>query len=215
MKSRIVASLDITDRNSLIELWERIRKNVFAIKINWPTVLACGKSIISEMSKESRVICDFKIADIPNTDKLIMEQIRNEKPFAVIAQAFPGMDSIDSLIENAGEIKIIVVAAMSNPGASKYLNPNFPRIMEDIRERNIYGAVVGGNNIDILRETSRNKGNLKIFSPGIGVQGGSPVSAILNGSDYIIIGRSLYNSSNPEEYVDKINLEIENALATK
>jgi orotidine-5'-phosphate decarboxylase len=38
---------------------------------------------------------------------------------------------------------------------------------------------------------------MAIFSPGVGAQGGDPKQAIAAGSDYLIIGRSIYAEGNP------------------
>ena len=208
MNHKIVASLDITDEKKLISIAEEISNSVFAIKINWPTILSLGKSIIGKLSVFSKVICDLKIADIPNTNRLIIEQISEENPWAVIGHLFPGPDSMKSLVDNSGEIKIIGVASMSNPGSNLYLNPNFENLVSDAITLGCYGIVAPGNDYELLRKISRTKGPLKIFSPGVGAQGGGYKKAISSGSDYVIIGRSIYENPEPLKYI--MNLEGEN-----
>ncbi len=209
MDKRIVASLDITDRRVLLDLASRLSDEIFAIKINWPTILTCGVDIIRELSDFGNVICDLKIADIPNTNRMIMEIIRERNPFAVIAHAFPGLDSIQALLDASEGVKVIGVVSMSNEGAERYLNPLHLKILNDLKNTSAYGIIAPGNDYRILQEIAKNRGNLKIFSPGIGAQGGSPSLAIMNGADYIIIGRNIYNAQNPEAYVRSVNQQIE------
>jgi orotidine-5'-phosphate decarboxylase len=44
----------------------------------------------------------------------------------------------------------------------------------------------------------------KIFSPGSGAQGGNPSAALDAGSDYLIYGRSIVASKNPQAAVKEI-----------
>ena len=207
MESRIVASLDVTDEKSLINIASSIGEHVFAIKVNWPTILSTGKTIIGKLSRYSKVICDFKLADIPNTHRLIMEQLADQNPWAVIAHAFVGRDSLSELVSSG--VRIIGVVSMSNEGSNKHLNPHWKDLMEEARESGVYGIVAPGNNYSLLREITSMKGNMKAFSPGIGAQGGSYIESLKNGSDYVIIGRSIYTSEEPLLEVNKINSGIE------
>ncbi len=201
----LVASLDLVDENKLLNIAKLIEDYVFAYKINWPTILSCGKSIISKLGKYGKVICDLKIADVPNTVDLILRQIESESPWGVIGHLFTGKDSVEAMTRRSGDIKVIGVVSMSNPGASVYVNKNYVSLMEDARSSGCYGIVAPGNNYELLRQISKNKGDLKIFSPGIGAQGGNIREALLAGADYPIIGRSLYGNDDPVGYL--LNLQ--------
>jgi orotidine-5'-phosphate decarboxylase len=50
--------------------------------------------------------------------------------------------------------------------------------------------------LDILKEFSY-KGDIPIYSPGLVTQGGDIKSALENGSNFLIIGRAILNSSDP------------------
>ena len=45
---------------------------------------------------------------------------------------------------------------------------------------------------------------LDIYSPGIGKQGGNAKKAIVNGSDFLIVGRTILNSKNPVRTVKQL-----------
>ena len=48
---------------------------------------------------------------------------------------------------------------------------------------------------------------MNIFSPGIGVQGGNIPEIISAGTDYMIVGRTILNSNNPQAVVKKLQLQ--------
>jgi orotidine-5'-phosphate decarboxylase len=77
----------------------------------------------------------------------------------------------------------------------------FPRLIYNIfyqnsKDCNVDGVVIGGNRLDILKEFSY-KGDIPIYSPGLVTQGGDIKSALENGSNFLIIGRAILNSSDP------------------
>ena len=73
MASRLVLALDETDPARALQVAKGVSPFVSKIKINYPLVLSAGLEIVTEISKFSPVICDFKVADIPNTNRLIAE----------------------------------------------------------------------------------------------------------------------------------------------
>ena len=47
---------------------------------------------------------------------------------------------------------------------------------------------------------------LDIYSPGIGTQGGNAKKAITNGSDFLIVGRTILGSKNPTRTAKQLML---------
>ena len=123
--SRLILALDETDKSKALAIAGSVAGLVDAIKINWPLVLSAGPEIITELSKFSDVICDFKVADIPNTVHLIVEGSVNRGAAAVIVHAFPGSDSLEEAVKTAGDRAVIyAVTEMSHPGGKEFTAPN-------------------------------------------------------------------------------------------
>jgi orotidine-5'-phosphate decarboxylase len=101
--SRLILALDETDEKKALAIAESVSGIVDAIKINWPLVLSAGPEMITKLSKYSDVICDFKVADIPNTVRLIVENSVARGAAAVIVHAFPGSDSLAEAVKAAGD----------------------------------------------------------------------------------------------------------------
>ena len=54
--------------------------------------------------------------------------------------------------------------------------------------------------------------DLTIISPGVGTQGGSAGDTIRAGADYVIVGRSIYQSDDPAAGAKQIADEISSLL---
>jgi orotidine-5'-phosphate decarboxylase len=66
------------------------------------------------------------------------------------------------------------------------------------------GIVIGATKFNIIKEISKLKDEIPIYSPGFITQGGSIVDAVKAGTDYFIIGRYIINSHSPNETLNSI-----------
>ncbi|MCL6091224.1 MAG: orotidine-5'-phosphate decarboxylase [Candidatus Thermoplasmatota archaeon] len=210
MDSKLVIALDVFDADFAVYFARMIGREIFAIKINWPLVMVRGASIISELSQYSRVICDLKIADIPNTNRLIAEKVAENGAWGVISHAFAGSDSLKAVVEAAKNVKVFSVVAMSHPGSGDLISGSLEDLVRISIEADVYGLIAPGNDLDMLKRVKKMAPGMKILSPGIGAQGGSASLAILNGSDYVIVGRSVYDDPDPLMKAREFNREISN-----
>ncbi len=215
MERRLVAALDLVDEGKALDLAREIQDEVFAYKVNWPLVLHSSPDIIRKLSNIGNVICDFKVADIPNTDRLITERVRELGAYAIITHTITGTDSLEAVKRAAGSMKVIAVISMSHPGGSEFINPVGKRLLELALEKDVYGIVVPGNDPVTIARLRKESGNLKLFAPGIGAQGGDPSGAISAGADYLIVGRSIYESPDPVSTVKGINKAIRSAVGSQ
>ena len=67
------------------------------------------------------------------------------------------------------------------------------------------GIIVGATFPKIVNDCKKITGKkLDIYSPGIGKQGGNAKKAIANGSDFLIVGRTILDSKNPVRTVKQL-----------
>jgi orotidine-5'-phosphate decarboxylase len=195
-KNRIILALDVTTHADALRVVEAVRSHVDAIKINWPLVLASGPDMIRKLSHVKDVICDFKIADIPNTNRLIVEQAMSRGASAVICHGFTGDDSVKACVD-AAKGQVFVVTEMSHPGGKQFTAPvadKLAALAKSSGARGIVAPATRPERIAVLREII---GGLEIISPGVGAQGGRASDAIRAGADYIIVGRAIYDAPDP------------------
>ncbi len=205
VKNRLIVALDLYDVERALGLIHEIGDNIYGAKVNWPLIMSEGIGVIRKLSKETRVICDLKLADIPNTVRLITEKAREQGGFAIITHSFTGSDSLSAVVRSAGPMKVFSVVAMSHAGSSEFITPSMDSLIDISIDAGVSGFIAPGNNYEVLRHIRKRAGKLTILSPGIGAQGGDPSLAIRNGADFIIVGRSIYNSENPSSTVRQIN----------
>jgi orotidine-5'-phosphate decarboxylase len=195
-KNRIILALDVTSRADAMRVVEAVKGYVDAIKINWPLILATGPEMIGEMSRVKDVICDFKIADIPNTNKLIVEQAMSRGASAVICHGFTGDDSVKACVD-AAKGQVFVVTEMSHPGGKQFTAPLADKLAALAKSAGARGIVAPATRPERIAALRKIIGDLEIISPGVGAQGGKASDAIRAGADYIIVGRAIYDAPDP------------------
>ena len=201
MASRLVLALDETDPARALSIAKEVSPFVAKIKINYPLVLSAGLDIVTKISEFSSVICDFKVADIPNTNRLITEAVFNAGASGIIAHAFPGPESLKAIREVDSDKELYVVITMSHPKGGDFFR------IEDFCslaiEAGATGVVAPATRPEDVAKVRNLVGGLKIISPGVGAQGGSSKDTLKAGADYIIVGRGIYQSDNPAEAAEK------------
>ncbi len=195
--SRLVLALDETNGEKALKVAESVSDMVDAIKINWPLVLSEGPQMITKLSEFSEVICDFKVADIPNTVKLIVENAVSRGASAVIVHAFTGDDSLRAAVEAAGDAEIFAVTEMSHPGAKMFTAQHAEEMARLGVECGAKGFIAPATRPDRIAAIRSVVGDLKILSPGVGAQGGKASDAIKAGATYAIVGRAIYGAEDP------------------
>jgi orotidine-5'-phosphate decarboxylase len=210
-KNRIILALDVTSRADAMRVVEAVKGYVDAIKINWPLVLATGPDIIREMSRVKDVICDFKIADIPNTNKLIVEQAMSRGASAVICHGFTGDDSVKACVD-AAKGQVFVVTEMSHPGGKQFTAPVADKLATLAKSAGARGIVAPATRPERIAALRKIIGGLEIISPGVGAQGGKASDAIRAGADYIIVGRAIYDAPDPGGAAKALSDEVKESI---
>jgi orotidine-5'-phosphate decarboxylase len=207
MASRLVLALDETDPVRACRIAEEVAPFVAAIKINYPLVLSSGLGIVTEISKFAKVICDFKVADIPNTNRLITESVFKAGAQGIIAHAFPGSESLKAIREVDSSKDLFVVITMSHPRGGDFFDIEaFCSLALEVGATGVIAPATRPEDISQIRDLI---GSLKIMSPGVGAQGGNSKEALKAGADFIIVGRGIYLSDNPAKAAEQYSRDLE------
>lgn len=204
-RKRLIVAMDMLDRDKALAVAEDVQEYTDAYKVNYPLVLSCGMGIVRELTRFGNVICDFKVADIDNTNKLIVEQAVKAGASGVICHGFTGRDSLEACIDAADGRDVFVVTEMSHPGAEQFIKPvaeDIARLAVDVGATGIIAPATRPERITALRKIV---GDLLILTPGIGAQGGSAATALTAGADFIIIGRTIYESDDPKAVAERVS----------
>ena len=198
----LILALDVLDRSSASTIVQKTSDSIDAIKLGYPLVLAEGLGIAKELSdiSELPLIADFKVADIPNTNHLIAEQVFAAGFSSIICHGFSGEDSVTACTDAAHDAggKCFVVCEMSHPGATTFYHGGVAELIAEMAMKagadGIIAPATRPERIQALRAIVQ---DALIYSPGIGTQGGD-AAQIADLVDGMIVGRSIYEAVDPK-----------------
>ena len=196
----LILALDVTDRERAVAIARACAPHLDAIKVGYPLVLSAGLSIAGDLRPlDLPLIADFKVSDIPNTNREICTLAFRAGFSAIIAHAFPGEDALSACVEvahaNGGACH--AVAEMSHPGAAGFFHGGVAEKLAGLAVKcGADGIIAPATRPERVRRLREIVGPLKILSPGVGAQGGDPgeVKGLVDG---IIVGRSIYGAADP------------------
>ncbi|HJJ28447.1 MAG TPA: orotidine-5'-phosphate decarboxylase [Methanocorpusculum sp.] len=199
----LILALDVKGREQALTVAEKCAGELDAIKIGYPLVLSAGLGIVKDLAKFGMpVIADFKVADIPNTNKLICDEVFGAGCFGIITHAFCGADSLAAIVDGAHSYggRALVVCEMSHPGALEFLTgANAEKMAQMAKDAGADGIIAPATRPErtaVLRGIIGNE--MKICSPGVGAQGAQPED-VKKYVDGIIVGRAIYEAADPKK----------------
>lgn len=198
--TELILALDVTAKEKAITVARACAPHIDCIKLGYPLILRAGLGIARELaSLNLPLIADFKVADIPNTNRLITDAVFEAGFSGIICQGFTGRDSVTACVEGAHARggSCYVVAEMSHPGAPEFFHGG---VAEQLAELAVScgadGIIAPATRPDRVRILRGIIGSRRIYSPGVGAQGGDAdtVAPLVDG---IIVGRAIYESDDP------------------
>jgi orotidine-5'-phosphate decarboxylase len=199
--AELLLALDVKGSDEAVRVANSCEGELDAIKIGYPLVLSAGLGIVKELAKANiPVIADFKVADIPNTNTLICDEVFAAGCSGIITHAFCGSDSLTAVVDGAHDYGGIALAVceMSHPGALDFLTgvnaEKMAQMAKDAGADGIIAPATRPERTAILRNIIGN--TMKIYSPGVGAQGAQPED-VKQYVDGIIVGRAIYQAADP------------------
>ncbi|MET1128311.1 MAG: orotidine-5'-phosphate decarboxylase [Thermoproteota archaeon] len=192
---------------------------VDGFKLGLPLLLEVG----AERALELRRFCsgafwvaDLKLADIGHVMVAAASRLVGGVD-AIIAHSFVGvagaLEDLKLFLESKST-KLILVVAMSHPGAAELYEKLLDQILDEVAPKvGPWGVVAPATRPELVRLTRRKLGpSVKILSPGVGAQGAQPGSALCAGADYEIVGRAITASEDPRRKAEAIRVAQGRAL---
>jgi len=199
---------------SALDLVEQLGSELAAVKINYhlllPLALADIKRVVEAAHRKGlQTIADIKLNDISPTNLTVLKILCEAGFDALIANPIVGYQgALQPTIDEAHKrgMGVIFLTYMSHKGASEgyglkirlrsgSVKPLYRLFAERAVKWGADGLIVGATRPGIIREVAAlTNHKLPIFSPGVGVQGGSALHALKAGARYLIVGRSIIES---------------------
>ena len=229
--SRIILANDYDSTNKkifsqTIQNIKTLHKFLCGIKLNFHILLPLGKKEIIRINETAhqyglQTIADIKLNDIGNTNQITSNTLWHFGFDAIIVNPIMGPKSLKKIVTAAHKQNkgVIALCHMSAPEAKLSYNidvklsknskskPLYQLFLKWAISNKVDGIIVGATFPKIINDCKKIAGKkLDIYSPGIGVQGGDAKQAIANGSDFLIVGRTILDSKDPVDTAKKIQL---------
>ena len=208
LEHRLILALDVVEPESALSVAKAVRGEVDAIKVGWALFLAGGREIFRDLAQLGYLLADLRTAEIPNTTRLIVEQVAKMGVSGIITQGFVGEDSVRAAVESAGRAEVFVITEMSHPGGAEFTAPHAEEMARLAVRAGAAGIVAPATRPERVKRLREIVGAKLILAPGVGAQGGKPAEAIRAGADAVIVGRSIYESNDPRASAEAIAREI-------
>jgi len=208
VRHRLILALDVPEGARARAIADQVRPHVDAIKVGWPLTMVGGMAVVRDLARGGYVLCDFKVADIPTTSRLIVEQAVRAGAQGVICHGFAGEDSVRACVEAAGGADVFVVTEMSHPGGSDFTGPHAEELARLAVRAGASGIVAPATRPERVKALRGIVGSKLILCPGVGAQGGQAADAIRAGADGVIVGRAIYEARNPADAARKYAREL-------
>ena len=223
----IIPSLDVDIKEALeiVEKIKDLKHEIAGLKIG--SILAWKYGLI-KVVEDLRETCDFPImfdaqkagTDIPDIVKEQVNLVADANIDSFIASPLgAGSATLEAFTKACFERDVIpiVVIEMTHPHFDAFLSEDASeKVLKQSLDLGVENFVAPANKPDrlklyknIAREMNS---NIKIFSPGVGPQGGGPDSAVRAGTNFVIVGRSIYQAENPRDEVTRVYRLMKNAF---
>ena len=228
MINKIILALDTTDAHQALEITKKIKDKIFTVKLGLEFFNANGKNGIQKFNNigVNNLMLDLKLNDIPETVYKAIKALEGIKLGFLTIHAQGGKAMIEKAKEAASKIrsqpKILMVTILTslNDNDLKIMG-NYIGILQQVehfakiaKEMGV-GIVCSGHEAKAVRKIIGSE--LQIFTPGVRMPNDSsndqqrvctPLESIKNGSDKIIMGRSLIKG-NVIENINRVSKSLE------
>ena len=226
--NKIILALDTTNLTEAIDIANKVKNKIFTIKLGLEFFNANGKEGIKELNKLgiTNLMLDLKLKDIPETVYKAIKALNDIQFGFLTIHGLGGKSMIDKAKKAASEIKsqpkilmVTILTALSDEdlkamGNNTSVIQQVEKLAQLAKDMNV-GVVCSGQEAKLVRKIIGS--SLLIFTPGIRMQDDNkddqrrvctPLESIKNGSDKIIMGRSLIKGD-IENNINQVSKSLE------
>ena len=232
-KSKVIVSLDYSNAKQALDFCRKVNPMDCRIKVGKELFTAEGPKLIEKLRKlDYEIFLDLKYHDIPNTVAKACRVALDLDIWMLNIHASGGrkmMEAAHQTIEKYGSenkpllIAVTVLTSISSNdlaelGINNSVNKQVVSLAKMAKDIGLDGVVCSGVEVRELRKKLGD--NFCFVTPGVRLEDSAnddqkriitPIDAIRAGSDYLVIGRPITESTDPVNVLNSINSSI-NAL---
>jgi len=224
IKPPVIVALDNMTMKASLALADQLDPTLCRLKVGKELFTRCGPDIVKALhQRQFEVFLDLKFHDIPNTTAQAVLAAAELGVWMVNVHASAGLEAMSLAKERllAGNYKTLLIAvtvltSMSKDnlvqiGIADHLDDQVSRLAKLTQQAGLDGVVCSAQEAKALKALCGN--DFKLITPGIRLPEDSaddqqrictPKQALSDGSDYLVIGRSITKSSDPAAKLHKI-----------
>lgn len=227
---KVICALDTPDLNEALTIVRRLGPKVGAFKIGHSLTLSHGLDVIERLQDAGadRIFLDLKFHDIPNSVALAVAEAAKRKVWMMTLHIAGGPAMMTAAVEEARAYSadqapllmgVSVLTSLDQHilrdylGVTRPLEEHMGQLSKTAVDFGMDGVICSAHEIKAIREAIGHQG--VIVTPGIRVSSGdahdqkrvgSATQAIADGADYLVIGRALVDSPDPDQALHQLGL---------
>ena len=225
MNKKIIVPLD-TDHKTAIELANSFNPELCRLKVGNQLFTSSGPKIIEELTFLGyEIFLDLKFHDIPNT---VYESVRSAADLGVWmvnvhisggrAMMEKAKEALDYYKTPPLLIGVTMLTSLSNEDVKEIgirnISDNVINLTNLAKECGLDGVVCSPREVSLIKDTFGK--DFIAVTPGIRLETSrddqvrisTPIEALKEGSDFLVIGRPITKSRNPLESLEKIIADL-------
>ncbi len=218
MSERLILALDVDSIQEAGRLVRLFRDKVSLYKVGLSLFTSAGPDVVRMIQDEGgRVFLDLKFHDIPNTVARACELAARLHVFMMNLHARGGVEMMKAAAAAVGDRSILLgVTVLTSDVETKDTRSEVVRLATEAKNSGLGGVVCSAQEARSVREACGQ--GFVIVTPGIRPAEGhtkddqrrtmTPSEALQNGSDYLVVGRPVLESTNPIQALDSILSEM-------
>jgi len=222
--SPVIVALDNMTMEASLALADQLDPTLCRLKVGKELFTRCGPKIVKALHQRGfDVFLDLKFHDIPNTTAQAVLAAAELGVWMVNVHASAGLEAMSlakqRLLEGGFETLLIAVTvltsmdnqALMQTGVVDGLDVQVSRLAQLTKQADLDGVVCSAQEAKVLKSLCGN--DFKLVTPGIRLLEDNaddqkrictPKQALSDGSDYLVIGRSITQAADPAAKLQKI-----------
>jgi orotidine-5'-phosphate decarboxylase len=235
-RERLIFALDYPSLKEAREAVSILRDHVGIFKVGLELFVSAGPAVLEFLAeKKAGIFLDLKFHDIPATVEAAVKAAAGFKARFVTVHAAEGIGLLKTVVRNVPRAtKVLAVTVltslnqqdMKDVGMKEDLNLTDLAVLRArlARDAGCAGVVCSGAEVRKIKQAI-GESSIAVV-PGIRLDGApvsnddqkraaTPREAVLNGADFIVVGRPIRRAKDPAAAADRIVREVESALREK
>ncbi|WP_418966050.1 orotidine-5'-phosphate decarboxylase [Cetobacterium sp.] len=233
IKDRLIIALDYSNMEDAKNIVETLGETVSFYKVGLELFLNSKGEMVEYLTKKGKkVFLDLKFHDIPNTTTMASLFAARQDVFMFNVHASGGRVMMESVAKKVKEmnpeilsIAVTILTSFSEEGLKETFRSELTlkelalNLAKLTKEAGMDGIVCSPWEAKAIKELCGE--NFKTVCPGVRPKWSvaddqerimTPKDAILNGCDYLVVGRPITKNENPVEAAKKVLAEIEEGV---